>query len=79
MQATTTQLERNSTRTFPPFSLSRLLRTVFEPKGGERVCILIDLDEPRDVAAFGFLKNPDLSIQRNAYEVFLPRALRTAA
>ncbi|MGB8353307.1 MAG: hypothetical protein WCD79_05430 [Chthoniobacteraceae bacterium] len=70
MQATTNQAIKNSTRTFPPFSLSRLLRTVFEPKGGERICILIDLDEPKDVEAFGFLNNPDLSIQRNAYEVF---------
>src|ERR1700677_3216910 len=70
MQATTTQAARNSTRTFPPFSLSRLLRTVFAPKGGERVCILIDLDDPSEVKDFGFLKNPDLSIQRNAYEVF---------
>ena len=33
-------------RTFPPFSLTRLLRTVFAPKGGERVAILIDLPEP---------------------------------
>ncbi|HWB57973.1 MAG TPA: hypothetical protein VG733_00710, partial [Chthoniobacteraceae bacterium] len=70
MQATTSQTARNSTRTFPPFSLSRLLRTVFEPKGGERTCILIDLDDPREVAGFAFLKNPDLSIQRHAYEVF---------
>ena len=70
MQATTSQAVRNSTRTFPPFSLSRLLRTVFEPKGGEKICILIDLDDPKDIGAFSFLKNPDLSIQRNAYEVF---------
>jgi len=70
MQATTKQAIKNSTRTFPPFSLSRLLRTVFEPKGGERVGILIDLDNPKDVAGFGFLNNPDLCIQRNAYEVF---------
>ncbi len=70
MQAITTQAERNSRRTFPPFSLSRLLRTVFDPKGGERVCILIDLDDPREAAGFEFLKNPDLSIQRHAHEVF---------
>lgn len=70
MQAATSQIAKNSTRTFPPFSLSRLLRTVFEPKGGERVCILIDLDDPRDIAGLAFLKNPDLSIQRHAYEVF---------
>jgi len=70
MQATTNQAARNSSRTFPPFSLSRLLRTVFQPKGGEKVCILIDLDDPKEIAAFGFLNNPDLSIQRHAYEVF---------
>ena len=70
MQATTNQAIKNSTRTFPPFSLARLLRTVFTPKGGERICILIDLDQPKDIANLGFLNNPDLSIQRNAYEVF---------
>lgn len=57
-------------RSFPPFSLSRLLKTVFAPKAGERVCILIDLEDPRQVKDFAFLQNPDLSIQRNAYEVF---------
>ncbi len=60
----------NATRTFPPFSLSRLLKTVFDPKAGERVCILIDLDDPRDVIDWKFLKNPDLSVQRNAHEYF---------
>ena len=59
-----------STRQFPPFSLSRLLRTVFAPKEGERVCILIDLEDPRDIAGFKFLENPDLSIQRHAHDVF---------
>ena len=56
--------------TFPPFSLSRLLKTVFNPNAGERVAILIDLDDPRKIKDFGFLKNPDLTIQRHAYEVF---------
>jgi hypothetical protein len=56
--------------TFPPFSLSRLLKTVFNPNAGERVAILIDLDDPHEVKDFGFLKNPDLTIQRHAYEVF---------
>jgi aminopeptidase len=37
---------------------------------GERVAILIDLEDPRQVARFGFLKDPDLTIQRHAYEVF---------
>jgi hypothetical protein len=57
-------------RAFPPFDLARLLRTVFSPKGGERVCILIDLEEPREMKGFGFLQNPELTIQRHAYEVF---------
>src|SRR5438132_13877429 len=57
-------------REFPPFSLPRLLRTVFAPKPGQRVCILIDLDDPRDITDFRFLKNPDLRIQRHAYHVF---------
>jgi hypothetical protein len=57
-------------RTFPPFSLTRLLTTVFAPKGGERVAILIDLPEPEEVADFRFLKDPTLTIQRHAYEVF---------
>ena len=57
-------------RTFPPFSLKRLLTTVFAPKGGERVAILIDLENPGDVANFAFLKDPKLTIQKHAYEVF---------
>jgi aminopeptidase len=57
-------------RTFPPFSLTRLLSTVFAPKGGERVAILIDLPEPEAVTDFRFLKDPALTIQRHAYEVF---------
>src|SRR5271168_2698592 len=57
-------------KTFPPFSLTRLLTTVFQPKGGERVAILIDLENPADLTDFAFLKNPALTIQRHAYEVF---------
>jgi len=57
-------------RNFPPFSLNRLLTTVFQPKGGERVALLIDLENPADVKDFAFLKNPALTIQRHAYEVF---------
>jgi aminopeptidase len=59
-----------SDRTFPPFSLSRLLKTVFAPKGGERVCILIDLPDPALMKDFGFLNEPRFTIQRHAYEVF---------
>ncbi len=56
--------------TFPAFSLSRLLRTVFSPRPGERVAILIDLQDPDDATHFRFLNNSDLTIQRHAYEVF---------
>jgi len=56
--------------TFPSFSLSRLLKTVFDPSPGERVAILIDLDDPQDIKNFAFLNNPDLTIQKYAYEVF---------
>lgn len=63
---TMTIAEKAAARTFPPFSLTRLLRSTFEPKPGQKVCVLIDLDEPTEVRDFAFLKNPDLSIQRNA-------------
>jgi aminopeptidase len=39
--------------TFPPFSLSRLLKTVFNPSAGERVAILIDLDDPHELGLRG--------------------------
>jgi hypothetical protein len=38
-------MNENLTRTFPEFSLSRLLKTVFEPKPGQRIGILIDLPD----------------------------------
>ena len=65
-----TQPANFTEREFPPFSLTRLLRTVFTPKGGERVCILIDLDDPRDITAFRFLGDAKLTIQRHAHDVF---------
>ena len=55
---------------FPPFSLKRLLNTVFSPEAGEKICILIDLEDPRDVKDFAFLNRSDLTIQRYAYDVF---------
>ncbi len=57
-------------RIFPPFSLSRLLRTIFDPQKGERVCILIDLDDPREARGFKFLEDTALTIQRKAHDVF---------
>jgi hypothetical protein len=70
MNATIEQPPVDRSLHFPPFSLSRLLTTVFDPKKGERVCILIDLEDPRDIEGFRFLQNPDLSIQRHAHDVF---------
>jgi hypothetical protein len=58
------------TRTFPEFSLLRLLRTVFDPQPGERLGILIDLPEPRRVEQFAFLEDAALTIQRHAHDVF---------
>lgn len=58
------------TRTFPAFSLTRLIKTVFEPSGKEKICVLIDLDRPEDVKDFAFLKNPDYSIQKYGHDVF---------
>lgn len=56
--------------TFPPFSLTRLMRTCFGESGGERLCILIDLPNPQDIKDFAFLKDESLSIQNYGYEVF---------
>jgi aminopeptidase len=55
---------------FPPFSLGRLLRTVFDPAGGERICILIDLDDPRRIRDLAFLQDASLTIQRHAHDDF---------
>ncbi len=55
---------------FAPFSLTRLLKTVFAPKPGERVAILIDLPDPKMVKDFAFLKDARFTIQHHAYNVF---------
>jgi hypothetical protein len=57
-------------RSFPPFSLSRLLRTTFGPKPGQKICILIDLADPTRIKDLAFLQDPALTIQRNAIEHF---------
>lgn len=62
--------EQVAVRTYPPFSLYNLIEGTFKPKPGQKICILIDLDDPRDVVGFKFLETPDLSIQRNAHEYF---------
>lgn len=57
-------------RTFPPFSLERLMRTCFGEGSGERLCILIDLPDPTQVKDFAFLKDETLSIQNYGHEIF---------
>lgn len=56
--------------TFPSFSLTRLLKTTFDPQPGQRVCVLIDLANPRDIEGFKFLQDASLTIQRKAHDVF---------
>ena len=55
---------------FPPFSLTRLIKTTFEPEGGEKVCVLIDLDDPTEIKDFAFLEDPKLTVQHQAHRVF---------
>ena len=55
---------------FPPFDLVRLLQTVFGPQKGEKTCILIDLDDPTQAKDFAFLKNPALTVQKYAHDIF---------
>ncbi|MBG88367.1 MAG: hypothetical protein CMO80_15900 [Verrucomicrobiales bacterium] len=57
-------------KTFPPFDLKRLMSTVFGSAGEQRVCILIDLDDPRDIKDFAFLNDDRYSIQRHGHEKF---------
>lgn len=69
MQSTTIHPSK-AERQFPPFDLTRLLKTVFDPKKGEKVCILIDLKNPHDVVGFEFLKNDKLPVQKKAHDIF---------
>ena len=62
--------EQIAARNFPPFSLERLLTTTFAPKPGQRVAILIDLENPADIKEFTFLNDPALTIQKHAIESF---------
>jgi hypothetical protein len=64
-----------SGRTFPEFDLKRLLHTVFHPKGGERVAILIDLQDTANMKDYAFLADRTLFIQHHAYHRFF-NALR---
>ncbi len=55
---------------FPPFSLARLLKTVFAPRPAERLALLIDLPDPTQIADFAYLADGGSTPQRYAYEVF---------
>ena len=58
-------------REFPPFDLTRLLSTVFDPTEGCMVCILIDFDEPAElIKNFAFLEQDGFPVQKNAYRYF---------
>lgn len=56
-------------RRFPPFDLIRLFKTVFAPKKGEKVAILLDFDDPNEIIDLAFLKNPHHSVQKLGYEI----------
>jgi hypothetical protein len=62
--------EQIAARSFPPFSLERLLYVTFAPKAAQRVALLIDLEDPSEIKDFNFLKNSALTIQRHAIESF---------
>jgi len=56
---------------FSPFSLERLLATCFSlPEENLRCCVLIDLEQPSDVASLGFLNSNGYSVQRKALTHF---------
>ncbi len=60
-------------REFPPFDVTRLLGTVFEPTQGCRVCILTDFDDPQKwMKDFAFLETGDdcFTVQKNAVKHF---------
>lgn len=54
----------------PPFNLKKLITTSFQPKAGEKLCILIDLQYPTDLINLAFLKKKNHDIQRIAYDIF---------
>lgn len=55
---------------FPSFDLYRLLETVFKPKAGERIGILIDLEDPAGVRDLAFLEQDGHDIQKMAHKHF---------
>lgn len=57
-------------RTYPPFNLERLLRSVFDPTDGCRICVLIDLENTDLIKDFAFIQEDGLEVQKNAYKHF---------
>lgn len=55
---------------FPAFSLSRLLETVFAPKPGEVITLIIDLPDPKKAINFDFTNERRDTPQNYAYDVF---------
>jgi aminopeptidase len=62
--------EQAARRVFAPFNLATLLRSTFAPRSGQKICVLIDLPDPTAIKDFAFLKNSELTIQRNAVSFF---------
>ena len=62
----------NSSLSFPPFSLSRLMSTCFGHGEGEgdRLCILIDLSDLSLMHGLAFLDDDGFAVQKYAYETF---------
>lgn len=69
MQSSTIHAPKSDLK-FPSFDLGRLLKTSFNPKKGEKLCILIDLKHPKDIIDFKFLKDDKLTVQKKAYDIF---------
>ncbi|NWK55887.1 hypothetical protein HW115_09710 [Verrucomicrobiaceae bacterium N1E253] len=58
-------------RAFPPFSLTGLLGSVFEPTQGCKVCILIDFDDPQTwITDYAFVGKEGFEVQNKAYDEF---------
>ena len=57
-------------RRFAPFDLEFLLKTIFAPKSQERVCLLIDLENPKNRAHDKFLQDKKNEVQNYGYHIF---------
>ena len=67
----TNRKEKSMIDELPPFSLEKLLDTVFKPKEGEKVCIMLDFERPREMMnGLHFLEIPGNAIQKLAFEEF---------